>query len=102
MSSENEYKETKGTKKETNMRNSERNQTSRERGSVFRVIFCSIFMEGTGALAVVLCILNIFLFYELSISLSLSKFFVISDLRLCFEMRIRVLPGPLVPKQQTL
>lgn len=84
------------------MRNSERNQTSRERGRVFRVIFYSIFMEGTGALAVLLCIVNGFSFYELFISLSLSKFFVISDLRLCFETRIIVPVGPLVPKQQIL
>lgn len=65
------------------------------------VIFYSIFMEGTGALAV-LCIVNGFSFYELFISLSLSKFFVISDVRLYFEMRIIVPAGPLVPKQQIL
>ncbi|XP_077610149.1 craniofacial development protein 1 isoform X1 [Crocuta crocuta] len=62
-SSENKYKETKGTKKETDMRNVERNQTSREHVHVFRVIFCSIFREGTGTLAVLLCIISVFSFF---------------------------------------
>ena len=43
------------------------------------VIFYSIFMEDTGALKVLLCIVNVFSFYELFISLSL--FWVFCNIR---------------------
>lgn len=56
------------------MRNSEGTQTNREHAHEFRVIFHSIFMEATGALGVLLCIVNVVSLPELLKSLSLSKF----------------------------
>lgn len=44
--SENKYKEIRGTIEEIDMRNSEKNFTSREHVHVFRVIFYSIFHGG--------------------------------------------------------
>lgn len=71
--SENKYKETRGTKEETNMGKSER-ALEVENISMCAVIFYSTFMEGAGALAVLLCIVNVFSFSELFRSLSLSNF----------------------------
>lgn len=42
--------------------------------SMCAVIFYSAFMEGAGALAVILCIVNVFSFSELFRSLSLFNF----------------------------
>lgn len=71
-SSENKHKEPKGTKKETDMRNSERNQTRREcvRGSSY---FLQYVYVGYRCLAVLLCIVKVFAFSELYKSLSLLK-----------------------------
>lgn len=69
---ENKYKETRGTKRETDSEKFQK-ETRQEHVHVFRIIFYSIFMEGTGALTIPLCIVKSLFHTELSRRLFLPK-----------------------------